>query len=151
VTVHPTAVRELGADELSRANAIYAEVGFVPSVAPRDTTYALFDGDALTALGRVNRYDDGAVEIGGFFVDPARRGTGLAQRIVSAVLDRVAPGVPVWCVPYQHLAKFYQGFGLMPVPPDTLIPDSITAKCATCNANSAASGKSPTTLLLRPA
>src|SRR5690349_16883069 len=103
------AIRLLVGDDLDAANAIYADLRFHPS-GPVDATLGAAEGGRLIALGRIVRHDDGALEIGGFWVDPARRGQGLAREMVAAALAALPPGARAWCVPFAHLEGFYRGF-----------------------------------------
>ncbi|WP_428268732.1 GNAT family N-acetyltransferase [Haliangium sp.] len=127
-------IRELDGELLARANQVYAELAFVPSTLDRDRTFGAFAGDELIGLGRINAYPDGALEIGGFWVAPARRGQGLARRLVERVMAELPPGRRCYCVPFAHLVDFYRGFGMADVPTDagSELPASIRSKIDFC-------------------
>ncbi len=126
-----TEVGPLRANELDAANAIYAELGFQPST-PDDPTFGLRDECRLIALGRYQGHLDGALEIGGFWVDPSRRGQGLARRMVERVLGALPGEREAWCIAFTHLASFYASFGMERVERRADMPDSIRAKLQFC-------------------
>lgn len=123
---------ELGPGELGETGPIYAALGFEPSEPGVHRTFAIRDGRGLAALGRLARYPDGALEIGGFWVREDRRGRGLARRMVARVLGHAPGGHPVYCLPFAHLADFYRSFGLVEAGSPCSLPESIAAKSGAC-------------------
>ncbi|HEX8113943.1 MAG TPA: GNAT family N-acetyltransferase, partial [Kofleriaceae bacterium] len=74
------------------------------------------------------------VELGGIWTDEAARGAGVARAMVRALLARAEmPNRPLWCIPFAHLAAFYESFGFAPVAPPW--PSPIAAKVADCIAH----------------
>jgi GNAT superfamily N-acetyltransferase len=133
--------------QLSAANRAYEQLDFAPS-SPDDQTFGIFAGDAAIALGRLKHGGDGALELGGFWVKPELRGQGLARRMVEHVLAQVPEGRSVYCIPFIHLAPFYQSFGMHPVEVTPETPGTIRAKLRFCAAQQAA-GIYPAACLLR--
>ncbi len=136
--------------QLRMANDIYATVAFVPSRPGDDRTFAAYlDGD-MVALGRINQYDDGGLEIGGFYCAEAYRGRGLARRMVAHTIAHVPRERRCFCIPFVHLLDFYRGFGMDAVDlhGDGDIPASILKKVDFCH-NQYAAGEqvNPFTLL----
>jgi len=127
-----TEVGPLQSNELDAANAIYAELAFQPSTA-NDPTFALKDEEQLIALGRYQCHEDGTLELGGFWVDPARRGEGLARVMVQRVLAALPRDQEAWCIAFTHLADFYCSFGMQPAELDSDMPESIRAKLRFCS------------------
>lgn len=48
-------------------------------------------------------------------------------------LDRIGRAGRVWCIPFAHLAAFYQSFGFVVGPPPW--PPALAAKVADCIAH----------------
>jgi GNAT superfamily N-acetyltransferase len=75
-------------------------------------------GGARIGLGRLVEHAPGVVELGGIWTDEAARGGGVARAMVNALLARAAPGTGrLWCIPFAHLAAFYQSCGFVAAPP----------------------------------
>jgi GNAT superfamily N-acetyltransferase len=123
-------IRTLRPDELDWANARYASVGFAASTPAHQLLVAELDG-ARVGLGRLVPIGDRAVELGGIWTDQAARGRGVARAIVTALLAR-AGDADVWCIPFEHLARFYMGLGLAPAPAPW--PAGVADKVADCAA-----------------
>ncbi len=120
---------------LETANSTYAAQEFLPSNPERDHTWGVLVGGELIALGRLQRYPDGAYEIGGFWVEEGYRGRGLARALVRHVLEHIPEGVEAWCIPYDHLTEFYLGFGMQLVTDPSQAPASIVKKLDWCIGN----------------
>lgn len=142
------APRELDASELGAANAVYAELDFEPSSPGRDRTFGLFEAGELVALGRVSAHPDGALELGGFWTRPDRRGRGHARALVAHAIAALPPGRTAWCVPFDHLVDFYRGFGMERPGEALAVPVSIRAKQDRCLQSTCASAYRRTTLLV---
>lgn len=119
-------------DALASANRVYDRNEFLPSDPERDRTWGVvLDGEPI-ALGRLQHYSDGAYEIGGFWVEEAHRGRGLARALVHYALERAPVDADVWCIPFDHLTDFYLGFGMQVVVDRQCAPDSIREKLSWC-------------------
>ncbi|MFT5152351.1 MAG: GNAT superfamily N-acetyltransferase [Planctomycetota bacterium] len=116
---------------LEQANAIYFQLGFVPSCPPADTTCGVIEDVSIVALGRLQQHADGALEVGGFWVHESRRGFGLARRVVEHAIALAPMDSGLWCIPFVHLEGFYASFGMKTVAPE-LAPASIRDKTAFC-------------------
>jgi ribosomal protein S18 acetylase RimI-like enzyme len=119
-----TELEPLVGDALVEANVIYAGLGFEPSRA-NDATFAMRQAAGFVTLGRVQRHDDGTLEIGGFWVAPEVRGQGLARRMVARVIAALPAGREVWCIPFLELEAFYTSFGMKRVDVDSKLPQAI--------------------------
>ncbi len=137
----------LDAELVVAANRIYASIEFELSGA-NDTTFGVFECDDIVALGRFCRYDDGAIEIGGFWTREDRRGRGLARSLVEHVMAVLPPDGDCFCVPFVHLVEFYCSFGMEHVGADETVPASIVAKQRACQRHTAC-GDYDATVLLR--
>ncbi|MCP3920900.1 MAG: GNAT family N-acetyltransferase [bacterium] len=126
------AIEELHGERLARANDAYAAVHFEPSQPERDRTFGVFAEGVPIALGRYQRYADGAIEIGGFWVHAAHRRHGLARRMVKHVIGELPPGRTVWCLPFSHLVDFYRSFGFERTEDPDEAPASILRKTDLC-------------------
>jgi GNAT superfamily N-acetyltransferase len=131
---------EARARGLAFANEIYGRIHFAPSEVPRDRTFYGVEGVGelagahdILCLGRIQGYPD-ALEVGGFWVRPDRRGHGLAQAIVAHVLRELpVDGRAVYCIPFAPLVPFYGSFGFAEVR-ESGLPSSIAKKLAFCRA-----------------
>jgi len=138
----------LSGESLARANETYAAIAFQASDTVRDRTFGLEGEDGeLVALGRIQRYPDGELEVGGFWVREDQRGRGIARRLVQHVLDTLPPGTVAWCVPFEHLEAFYTSFGMERVETQRA-PASLRDKLDFC-ASRQGEGVYHRTLLLR--
>lgn len=136
-------------DSLDSANRIYERNEFLLSDAERDRTWGVvLDGEPI-ALGRLQQYSDGAYEIGGFWVDEAHRGKGLARALVRHALAQAPADAEVWCIPYDHLTGFYIGFGLQLIVDAQQAPASIREKLNWCAGNWSEGSCAGTQLLRR--
>jgi len=122
---------ELTGEALDRAGEIYASIHFAPSDPRMDRTFGLHEDDQLHGLGRIQRHADGALEVGGFWIEESRRGAGLARPLVEHILSRLPTGRDAWCIPFEHLTDFYRSFGMQSANPDSA-PDSIRVKLELC-------------------
>ena len=125
----------LGDDALESANRAYASIEFLPSDPQRDRTWGVLREGEPIALGRLQHHPDGASEIGGFWVEEAHRGRGLARALVQHALEHAPADAKVWCIPFDHLAGFYLGFGMQRVTDPELAPASIREKLSWCTGN----------------
>jgi GNAT superfamily N-acetyltransferase len=118
------AIRALCHDELGWAAERYRELRFAPS--PPGTRGLVAElGGARVGLGRLVEHEPGVLEVGGIWTDEAARNRGVARAMVAALLAAAPPG-PLWCIPFAHLAPFYESFGFAAARPPW--PASIAAK-----------------------
>jgi GNAT superfamily N-acetyltransferase len=130
----PLTIRDLGDDERAWADERYRAIQFAITP-PGSVALVAERAGVRIGLGRLAAHPGGVVELGGIWTDEAARGAGVARAMVSALLaraGRAAPG-PLWCIPFAHLAAFYQSFGFAPVAPPW--PPPIAAKVAECIAH----------------
>jgi GNAT superfamily N-acetyltransferase len=127
-------IRELAPDERAWANELYRAIEFAPTPPDALALVAELSG-ARVGLGRLVTHAPGVVEMGGIWTEPSLHGRGIARRMVKALMARLPPPEaqprePVWCLPFAHLAAFYQSFGFALTPPPW--PASIAAKIDAC-------------------
>ena len=79
--------------------------------APKDRTFAWLEAGKPVALSRLQEHADGSIEMGGVWVDPARRGSGLAREVVAEVIARRDRNKALFCVSFAHLSDFYRSVG----------------------------------------
>ena len=125
----PVAIRDLRDDERAWADERYRAIQFATTPAGSVALVAE-RGGARVGLGRLAAHPGGVVELGGIWTDEAARGAGVARAMVAALLARGAGNGRLWCIPFAHLAAFYQSFGFAPVAPPW--PPPIAAKVAEC-------------------
>ncbi|HEX3764592.1 MAG TPA: GNAT family N-acetyltransferase [Kofleriaceae bacterium] len=131
----PIAIRELRDDERAWADERYRAIRFATTPSGSVALVAERAG-ARIGLGRLVAYPDDVVELGGIWTDEAARGAGVARAMVTALLARAAAAPPrgrLWCIPFGHLAAFYQSFGFAPVAPPW--PPPVAAKVEECIAH----------------
>jgi predicted N-acetyltransferase YhbS len=90
------------------------------------------EGGARLGLGRLVPVGPGAVELGGIYVVPDRRGHGVAAAIVRELLGRTG-GRRVYCVPFASLAEYYKGFGFVDAIAGDPVPEPVHRKLAFCS------------------
>ena len=133
VMADPVAIRDLRDDERAWADERYLAIRFA-TTPPGSIALVAERGGARVGLGRLVAYPGGVVELGGIWTDEAVRGAGVARAMVTALLARRAVGIDrLWCIPFAHLAAFYQSFGFAPVAPPW--PPPIADKVAECIAH----------------
>lgn len=128
-------IRDLHDGERAWANAQYRTLQFAatPPGAVALVAEVPRTGDARVGLGRLVLHAPGVLELGGIWTDEAARGHGVARAMVAELLARIEQlghAAPVWCVPFAHLAAFYQSFGFARRAPPW--PPAIAAKVADC-------------------
>jgi GNAT superfamily N-acetyltransferase len=119
-------IRPLRDDELPWAAERYREIKFAASPPGAIGLVAELEGQRV-GLGRLIEHEPGVIELGGIWTDPAARGQGVATAMVAALLERAGP-VKLWCIPFAHLAAFYESFGFEAARPPW--PPAIAAKVA---------------------
>jgi GNAT superfamily N-acetyltransferase len=127
----PIEIRALRPDERAAADAQYVAMQFAPTP-PEALALAAECAGVRVGLGRLVAHAPDVVELGGIWTAEAHRGHGVARAMVHALLARHARGA-LWCIPFAHLAAFYQSFGFAPSPPPW--PAPIAAKVAACVAH----------------
>ncbi|MCZ2820677.1 GNAT family N-acetyltransferase [Modestobacter sp. VKM Ac-2977] len=91
-------------------------------------------GDELVGIGGVELQDDGVAELKRFFVVPASRGTGVADAVMTALVDHAAGhGVRLLRLEtgdqQQAAMRFYRRHGFVEVPRFGPYADSATSVC----------------------
>lgn len=106
------AIRRARAAEESAVNALYTTIDFQPSTSA-DLQLVADCGGELVALGRLSAgaSDTGDCrELGGIWVAPHLRGSGVARAMVTALIEQ-AEGRTLACLPFARLEAFYASFG----------------------------------------
>ncbi|MBQ4845349.1 GNAT family N-acetyltransferase [Pseudoalteromonas sp. MMG005] len=125
-------VRRAKLDELEWVNKQYERIGFRPSQFNGEViAIALLDGKKV-ALGRLQRIDSSNAELGGMYVNEHFRGRKLAESIVCFLLKHTKQYEHIYCLPFSHLADFYQRFGFH-LTTNQQIPKAIIEKHQWCN------------------
>ncbi len=110
----------------------YEDIGFLPSDFEKEMICIAEVEGKRAGLGRLKRIDERTAELGGIYVLPLYRGTGLARTIVSALMGHAQTYETVYCLPYAHLLDFYRSFGFSPIPKEMSVPQEITEKLSFC-------------------
>lgn len=126
-------IRRLDPSELGWANKRYTEIDFLPS-ASTDMIAVALAGGIPAGLGRVAWLTATAGELGGIYVFPALRGSGIAKRLVSYLIAECGMET-LYCLPFEHLHDLYAAAGFMPQPVDGTIPAAVRSKYAWCNSH----------------
>lgn len=138
-------LRVLEPHELDWANERYAEIGFLPSsplqyILVAEVTGA--DGKPVRAgIGRLvpvsgenASVDDSAeAELSGIYVLSGFRGRGIAERIVSALVQHSKHSL-LYCIPFKTLEAFYMRFGFERRERGDDLPCAIQKKLGWCDA-----------------
>ena len=121
-------IRPLRDDELAWANERYQAIDFSPSPPGTFGLVAEHAGERV-ALGRLVTLEPGVIELGGIWTDERVRGRGLAREIVTALVAR-GSDTRLWCIPFAHLAAFYESFGFLRAAPPW--PPGVAGKLSAC-------------------
>lgn len=128
----PLLIRDLRDDERAWAADHYRAIRF--TITPPGSVALVAErarSGTRIGLGRLAEHAGGVIELGGIWTDEVARGAGVARAMVRALLARAdASSGRLWCIPFAHLAAFYQSFGFAPVAPPW--PPPIAAKVAEC-------------------
>ena len=119
-------IRALRDDELAWADERYHEIRFAPSPPGARVFVAELAGERV-GLGRLIEHAPGVIELGGIWTHAEARNRGVARAMVTELLAQ-APLGPLWCIPFAHLAVFYETFGFEAARPPW--PAPIAAKAA---------------------
>jgi N-acetylglutamate synthase-like GNAT family acetyltransferase len=125
-------VREARADEIAWINQRYDEIRFLRSDPSRELiVVAELDG-ARAGIGRLVRVAPGVAELGGIYVLEAFRRRGVADALVGHLVERGRGLGKLYCLPFAHLAGFYQGFGFAPPADPESAPEELRKKLCWC-------------------
>jgi GNAT superfamily N-acetyltransferase len=122
-------IRAMRDDEHGWAAERYRELRFAASPPGARGLVAELDG-ARVGLGRVVEHAPGVFELGGIWTDEKARNRGVARAMVTALLA-LAPAGRLWCIPFAHLAAFYESFGFEVARPPW--PGPIADKVTACH------------------
>ena len=126
-------IRRAEPNELAWINARYSEVDFVPSSAADTIAIAEVDG-TRAGIGRIVKLTADAAELGGMLVFETYRGRGIAASLVAHLLARSADYRHLYCLPFAHLAPFYERYGFRASAPDGVgVPPAARDKHTWCN------------------
>jgi N-acetylglutamate synthase-like GNAT family acetyltransferase len=126
-------VREALPDEIRWISGQYASIDFKLSDYGNEFIVIAEAGGERAGIGRLQRIDEHAAELGGIYVLDAFRGRGVANAIVAALLETAGTYRQIFCLPFQHLASFYAGFGFEPPDETVTVPSEVSEKHAWCN------------------
>lgn len=121
------------AQEFAWINARYDEVKFVHSDPAHDLVMIAEVGGEKAGLGRLVRVADDAAELGGMLVMEEFRGSGIAHRLVDALLLEATRYSRVYCLPFVHLQGFYRQHGFVDVADFSQVPQQVLEKHDWCN------------------
>lgn len=100
--------------DLDWINQKYQEVDFIPSILEKEIIgIAEYEGQRA-GIGRLVTIDTAHAELGGMYVFEPFRGKGIAKELVKFLLKQARSFKTVYCVPFEHLSSFYEGFGFVP-------------------------------------
>lgn len=102
-------IRALRDDELGWAADRYREIRFAESPPGTRGFVAELEGERV-GLGRLIEHAPGVLELGGIWTAETARNHGVARAMVNALLEQ-ASSTRLWCIPFVHLAPFYESFG----------------------------------------
>ena len=126
-------IRPARRDEIVWVNSKYDEVGFVHSSVDKELIAIAEEGDVKLGLGRLVRVDGLHCELGGMYVFDNARGKGIARSLVNYLIDHRPPNNKVYCIPFKHLADFYQSCGFVPVDSFSEVPQAVVEKYRWCD------------------
>lgn len=125
-------IRAAEKQEMEWINNCYDQVEFIHSHFENEIiAIAEFNGEK-TGLGRLVKVDENNLELGGMYVFESFRGKGIAKEIVNFLLAHVNPSQTVYCIPFEHLLRFYKQCGFTNCSNFELVPPKILDKYRWC-------------------
>lgn len=125
-------IRTAKETEMEWINARYDEVKFVHSNFEKETiAIAELEGQRA-GIGRLVTIDSNHLELGGMYVFEPYRKQGVAGAIVDFLLKHRTMARTVYCIPFEHLASFYKGFGFVACTDLQNVPKEVLDKCCWC-------------------
>lgn len=128
-------IRGLRANELSSTDAIYDELRFARSDPKCTRMVGAFQDDRVIGLGRLVdlgvHAEDQHFELGGMWVAPLARRSGLAGEIIRTLLDWVSTEDALWCTPFEDLMPLYGPHGFR-IEPAEKAPPALLARLGRC-------------------
>lgn len=125
-------VRAAKNTEIEWINKCYDEVEFVHTVFDKEIiAIAELDGHKA-GIGRLVTVDSNHLELGGMYVFESFRNKGIARAIVDFLLKHNSTAKTVYCIPFEHLASFYKGFGFSPCLDFEQVPKKLLEKYLWC-------------------
>jgi N-acetylglutamate synthase-like GNAT family acetyltransferase len=118
--------------DLAWVNQQYKAVDFKPSCFENELIAIAKVDNKPIGVGRLQTIEDKIAELGGMYVDSAHRQQGIADKIVTYLLANSTRYEIVYCLPFAHLATFYQRFGFKLVTISAAIPQEVSAKVDWC-------------------
>lgn len=119
--------------DMELVNDTYRSIDFKESYFESEIIVMASHGDNFVGLGRLQKIDEKSLEMGGIYVNESLRGKGVASKIVSKLVELSSEYESVYCIPFEHLEKFYKGFGFDEVLEKTDVPKSVVDKYNWCN------------------
>ena len=108
----------MGASGLAEVSEFYDTVGYGGGVSPSDVIIVARSAGRM--LGAVRLCTEGGVMVlRGMHVTPALHGKGIGRVLLDHCVPYLDRG-PAYCVPYEHLVKFYGQVGFVVALPASL-------------------------------
>jgi predicted GNAT family N-acyltransferase len=121
--------------DLQWVNQQYKTIDFKPSCFENELIAIAKVDNKPVGVGRLQTIEDAVAELGGIYVESALRQQGVANKIVAYLLANSTSYKIVYCLPFAHLAPFYQRFGFKPVTTSAIVPQEVSAKVDWCGNN----------------
>jgi len=118
--------------DLTWVNQQYKAIDFKPSCFENELIAIARVDNKPIGVGRLQTIEDKIAELGGMYVDSAHRQQGVADKIVVHLLANSTVYKTIYCLPFAHLAPFYQRFGFKPVATTATVPQEVSAKVDWC-------------------
>lgn len=139
-------IRAAEKHEMTWINSCYDQVEFMHSHFDNEIiAIAEYNGEKA-GIGRLVKVDEKNLELGGMYVFDSFRGKGAAREIVSFLLTHVQPSQTVYCIPFEHLLRFYKQCGFIHCSNFEFVPQKILDKYHWCQEKYT----HPTALLVTP-
>lgn len=106
------------ADGLAEVGRFYKTVGYGGGMSEADVTLAATMKGRLVGAVRMCT-EDGVIVLRGMQVAPALQRMGIGHALLDHCVPYLNKGA-AYCVPYEHLVKFYGQVGFVETPPELL-------------------------------
>ncbi len=119
--------------DLEMINEIYRSIDFKESVFENEKIIISEIDNIVVGIGRLQKINSNSLELGGIYVKEDCRGKGIADKMVSKLLTLSSDYEYVYCIPFQHLEKFYKSFDFEEVNKNEIVPQKVINKYTWCN------------------
>ena len=105
------------ASELNELSDFYVKCGYGGTFSGSDDVFYVVENDRLSGVVRI-ALENGILILRGMQVLPTLRGKQIGRKLLSYMVDNISQiKAPCYCLPHDHLARFYGDAGFIMADP----------------------------------